>query len=107
MLKDHDAPGSGGMGAVFTCPFCGKTFVRTMDGQDRCLSCMKDPKTKDAVPDTLPLNGFTVPSGMMPIQPTAEPAAKTGGKTKFCPSCGAAVAENAKFCMSCGAVLKP
>jgi len=35
------------------------------------------------------------------LQSAAKPA-----KEKFCPNCGAKIAENAKFCMECGAKME-
>lgn len=35
--------------------------------------------------------------------PAEQPAEQPAGKAKFCPNCGAALAEGAKFCPECGA----
>ena len=46
-FKDMPKPGSGGNAAVFTCPECGKSFVRTLPGQSKCSACLE--KEKKAV----------------------------------------------------------
>ena len=44
------APGTGGNGAVFTCPVCGQKFVRTMPGQSKCSACYdKEKIVKESV----------------------------------------------------------
>ena len=45
-MMPSNAPGKGGMGAVFICPVCGRSFCRTMDEQEYCsAACMEKAKT--------------------------------------------------------------
>ena len=40
----HESPGSQGMAAIFICPVCGNSFVRTMPSQSKCTACLEKEK---------------------------------------------------------------
>lgn len=114
--------GGGGMGAVFPCSACGKSFVRTLPGQDRCSRCIREgreaigagsvsPHSEDSKSKTLfytpGINGFHL-LNPQPGLDAGEPAPNGEQPCIYlphCPTCGTPNHGSHRFCGECGTKL--